>query len=523
MVVGVCCVANAAPPETYCNPLDVFLADPFVYRENNTYYLYGTSADDGLLVWTSTDLVNWQLKGHAFRRSSSSWSRRSFWAPEVFKHKNKYYLHYTAVGGPKRLRRIVLAEGDSPLGPFKEIKAPWFDAEIPTIDSHVFRDVDGALYLYSVYLDQPPKRKLFEIHVRKLDENLNPSPESTFCIKPSEDWEGIVNEGPFVMKHNGLYYLTYSTVGYLSPEYGVAVATSKSPMGPWTKSQGNPVLRRTADVSGPGHHCFTDSPDGKELFIVYHSHQHLDHPGGPRQLAIDRATFVEGPSPTMRIEGPTISPQPLPAGAQAVARGQDDQFDGPTFDRNRWFVLSEDPSHWAVKDGKLVILTQDGDVYQERYDINNVFLQYAPAGDFEAVTKVAIKPEKDYELAFLTLWQNHNQYVKLAVVHSHGGIKMEVGDESSGRYASRLHDAPKSDTYWLKIGKQKERYDFSVSTDGKAWTLLDRQHANLTNIKAGIGACSPESGRSIPAAFDFVKFEAIKPQAPTTRPVSPAG
>jgi beta-xylosidase len=500
-------VARAAPPDTYCNPVDVLIADPFIYHEKDTYYLYGTAAHDGLLVWTSRDLVDWQLHDHAFRRTRDTWSQRYFWAPEMFKHKDKYYLHFTALGSGRK-RRIVLAESDSPLGPFKETKAPWFDPGDATIDSHVFRDTDGQLYLYTVALDHPPEKKLFEIYVRKLDENLNPSKEATFCITPNEAWEGIVNEGPFVQKRNGLYYLTFSTVGYMSPEYGVSVATSKSPLGPWKKVPGNHVLQRTADVSGPGHHCFIDSPDGKEMFIAYHTHQHLDHPGPPRQLAIDRAHFVDGPEPTIVIDGPTITPQMMPSGAAALVRGQDDEFDDSTLDRKRWTIFSEDPSHWSLKDGKLNIKTFDGDVYEDRADASNIFLQYAPLGDFDVTTKVSIHPEKDYELAFIGLWQNHNQYVKLAVVHSHGGIKLEVGNESSGRYASRLHDAPTLDNYWLRISKTSDRYEFSFSLDGKEWKKLDSEYATLLNIKAAIGACSPESNREIPVAFDFVRFTA---------------
>src|SRR5438105_1691494 len=103
--------AAARAGDTYCNPIDVLLADPFIFRQENTYYLYGTAAEDGLLVWTSADLVNWQLRGHAFMRTPQSWSREHFWAPEMFAHKGKYYLHFTAVGGKERHRRIVLAEG----------------------------------------------------------------------------------------------------------------------------------------------------------------------------------------------------------------------------------------------------------------------------------------------------------------------------------------------------------------------------------------------------------------------------
>src|SRR5438046_1303457 len=85
-------IATAPQPDTYCNPLDVLLADPFIFHEGNTYYLYATGAWDGMLVWTSSDLVNWRLRGHAFKRAPSTWSRELFWAPELFTHHGKYYL-----------------------------------------------------------------------------------------------------------------------------------------------------------------------------------------------------------------------------------------------------------------------------------------------------------------------------------------------------------------------------------------------------------------------------------------------
>ncbi|MEA2708679.1 MAG: hypothetical protein QOF78_1280 [Phycisphaerales bacterium] len=263
--------------------------------------------------------MNWRPRGHAFRRTEESWGRLHFWAPELFKHRDKFYLHFTAnhaERGKPPIRRVVLAEGDSPLGPFREIKAPWFETEFDTIDGHVFRDRDGQLYLYSVYLPKPPKTEAFQIHVRKLSDDLTPSAESTLCITATEPWEGKhVNEGPFVIRHGDDYLLTYSGQGYTSPNYAVGVATAKSPLGPWKKSADGPILKRAPGVSGPGHHSFIESPDGKEMFIVYHVHKFIDRPGDPRVLAMDRVKIVDGEVPTMKVTGPTTQPQRVPSGS----------------------------------------------------------------------------------------------------------------------------------------------------------------------------------------------------------------
>src|SRR3546814_13490767 len=59
-----------------------------------------------------------------------------------------------------------------------------------------------------------------------------------FCIRPQQPWEkkeGSVNEGPYVLKHQGLYYLIYSGNGYTSQEYGIGFAVADGPAGPWRK------------------------------------------------------------------------------------------------------------------------------------------------------------------------------------------------------------------------------------------------------------------------------------------------
>jgi GH43 family beta-xylosidase len=198
--------------------------------------------------------------------------------------------------------------------------APWFEADRPVIDGHVLRDHDGQLYLYTVHLDDPPKHKCFEIHVRRLDEKLQPLAESTVCVSPSLPWEGeMVNEGPFVLRRGNTYLLTWSANPYWDRNYSVGVATAKSPLGPWTKSTGGPILAPTEHVSGPGHHSFIESPDGKELFIAYHVHRDPNNGKAGRMLAIDRAQFVDGPEPTLKVVGPTHTPRPLPSGARPRA------------------------------------------------------------------------------------------------------------------------------------------------------------------------------------------------------------
>src|SRR5690606_37126337 len=136
------------------------------------------------------------------------------WAPEVVKHNGFYYMVYSAAGGSDGYKRICVARSASPLGPFADIAAPLFDDGQGWIDGHIFFDTDGQIYLYCTQaLSDPPDDESFT-HVSKLNNTLTGLTTGlTLCLSPSANWEGGAtkwNEAPFIVKHNGYYYLLYS-------------------------------------------------------------------------------------------------------------------------------------------------------------------------------------------------------------------------------------------------------------------------------------------------------------------------
>ena len=227
----------------------------------------------------------------------------------------KYYMVYTSD------EHLGLAVSDSPAGPFVQAEKAWL-SERNAIDGHFMVDEDGAVYLYYVRFDRGNV-----IYGVKLADNtadfaraaadgslrIDDSAEVRL-LEVEEEWEthmGRVAEGPFVLRHKGKYYLTYSANDYQSPRYAIGYAVSDSPMGPYRKYAGNPILQRKEPITGTGHHSFTTSRDGKRLICVYHCHNSLTtiH---PRLTCIDPAEFV--PSETgddiLVIHGPTADPRP---------------------------------------------------------------------------------------------------------------------------------------------------------------------------------------------------------------------
>jgi GH43 family beta-xylosidase len=310
---------------TYQNPLPIKqIGDPFVLRApDGTYFCYATSAPDGFKAWTSTDLVRWTEIGYIYQRKENSWGESDFWAPEVVHYGGKYFLHYSARWGKNQSLRIGVATADSPSGPFMDVlNHPMFDFDYAAIDGHVFFDDDGRSYFYyarDCSENVVDGRHESHLYVAELEEDLVTfKGEPLLITKPEQEWEcrsgpeWFWNEGPFVLKHEGKYYLMYSANFYAGRDYSVGYAVAESPLGPFVKAAHNPILfSPNLEISGPGHNSVTTSPDGRELFIVYHIHTDPQVPSGDRQVCIDRMGFREDGS--LYVIGPTHTPQPIPS------------------------------------------------------------------------------------------------------------------------------------------------------------------------------------------------------------------
>ncbi|WP_462411418.1 family 43 glycosylhydrolase [Neobacillus sp. Marseille-QA0830] len=303
---------------TYTNSVMPGVADPYVLYYEGTYYLYGThtadwpSMQNGIKVYTSTDLVNWKEHDQWALHRDNSWGEKQFWAPEVVEKNGKFYMYYAVE------EHLAVATSDSPLGPFVQENMEPIHPNTKEIDAHIFTDDDGKQYMYFVRFENGNV-----IYVAELNDDMKSIKEDTvkFVMRATQDWEkspkppsAFINEGAFVIKHNGTYYLTYSGNHFESPDYGVGYATAPTPTGPWTKYEYNPIMKSNIIVPGAGHHSFIQSPDGSELFMVYHTHNSTKATE-PRKLAIDRVHFVpqaNGPD-IMEVWGPTITPQPMPS------------------------------------------------------------------------------------------------------------------------------------------------------------------------------------------------------------------
>ncbi|NUO46270.1 MAG: family 43 glycosylhydrolase, partial [Streptomyces sp.] len=258
-------------------------ADPNIVRFGDTFYLYPTT--DGFDGWSgtqfkaysSTDLVHWKDHGVILDLGPDvSWADSRAWAPTIAEKDGKYYFYFCADAN------IGVAVSDSPTGPFKDalgqplLKAGQFSGQM--IDPAVFTDDDGTSYLYwgngHAYV-APLNDDMVSIDTAKMKD-----------ITPSG-----YNEGSFVVKRKGTYYLMWSENDTRDENYRVAYATGPSPTGPWTKR--GVILEKdlSLGIKGPGHHSVVHVPNTDDWYIAYHRFAIPGGDGTHRETTVDKLEF----------------------------------------------------------------------------------------------------------------------------------------------------------------------------------------------------------------------------------------
>ena len=270
--------------------------DPSIIREGKDFYMTNSSFNyaPGLLIWHSTDLVNWTPIARALHALDGS-----VYAPDLVKYKGRYYIYYPAAGA----NYVVYAD---------DIRGPWSQPvklDLAGIDpGHVVGE-DGKRYLY---VDKGAIAPLS-------DDGLKVTgPKKTVYEgwRFPKDWKTEGNgdmflEGPKLLHKDGYYYMVSAEGGTAGPatSHMVVVARSKSVFGPWENSPYNPLVH-TYNASDPwwskGHGTLIDDAEGN-WWVVYHAYAQGYHTLG-RQTLIDPVEWTADGWVKLRHDA-----RPLPA------------------------------------------------------------------------------------------------------------------------------------------------------------------------------------------------------------------
>ena len=227
-------------------------------RFNGVFYWYGSSYANnpkgkfgiavgpvwnGVLVYRSTDLKNWEYKGVCLPRPKKGWGvlgstgRSHVMYNEKTKKYVMWYRWYLQV--PASV--LMVAVADKPEGPFTSLGP----REMGTLngfasDMNVFKDDDGKAYV--IYCDHgghgvQGQASTYTIRIDSLSDDY---------LTSNKDGAVVFEKGceaPAMAKHKGKYIALASGVhGWAGSE--TVGATADSPLGPW-KSQGHVSEKKT--------------------------------------------------------------------------------------------------------------------------------------------------------------------------------------------------------------------------------------------------------------------------------------
>ena len=272
--------------------------DPVMAKEDGVYHIFATGM--GIQRMTSKDRKNWQVKAMPVMTVIPKWTRDSVsgfdkhvWAPDIIRWHNKWWLAYSCSTFGKNGSAIGLlsaAKLDSPIWndegcivASRENRDNW-NAIDPNF---VIDDNDTPWMVWGSFWDGIQIVRLdTTMHVAKgekprtLARRYAPG-TTTAEPNPTSAHAGTnAIEAPFVMKHQGYYYLfvswDYCCRGSKS-NYRVAVGRSKNVDGPYLDKRSNDMLNGGGTVLLEGDkkqyeatgHCAAYSIDGKDIFICH--------------------------------------------------------------------------------------------------------------------------------------------------------------------------------------------------------------------------------------------------------------
>lgn len=267
---------------TFVNPILESGADPFVFLHTDGFYYCMVTRGNRLTLWKSksfTDLAAAESKDIWFPPKAGP-NSSSIWAPEIHFLQNAWYVYYSACDktNPVDITRYVFVLRNKSADP---LTGEWedmgkIDTEYPGIDGSVFEFRKKLYFVYSPYVGRQSGIAIAEM--KSPWEIIKPV---RLLSLPGYEWEKTgereIMEGPQFLEGPGkMVFLIYSASACWDDDYslGMLSAGKKSDLlnkASWSKAD-HQVFRQCPDSSvyGPGHNCFTLSPDGKEDWIVYH-------------------------------------------------------------------------------------------------------------------------------------------------------------------------------------------------------------------------------------------------------------
>ncbi|MCA9975002.1 MAG: family 43 glycosylhydrolase [Anaerolineales bacterium] len=460
--------------EYYVNPIFAGdYPDPSILRDGSDYYIVHSSFEyyPGLLIWHSTDLVNWTPVANALHKYVGS-----VWAPDLIKHDNKYYIYFPANDS----NYVVTAVA---------INGPWsdpIDLKVGNIDPGHVAAADGKRYLYFSNGGYVPLS----------DDGLSVTGELQHSYQGwpiPREWtiECFCLEGPKLVQRGDYYYLTVAEGGTAGPATGhmVVSARAKSPLGPWENSPFNPLIRAKDSSEkwwSVGHGTLFADVAGK-WWIVFHGYEN-GHQNMVRQTLLQPVEWTSDGWYKIPDGIKTDEPIKRPsATASAATFSLSDNFDGDKL-RLHWKFFGEyDADRFYLADNSLVIKAKGDSVAD-----SSPLLTIPSHHSYIAQVELFVEGEAT---GGLVLFYNEKAYSGILADKENIVANLRGWQFPTEKNVIQNH-------VFLRLKNTHNVVDMFYSVDGESWTKIENSlevsamHHNVLGgfLSLRIGLCSVGNG-----------------------------
>ncbi|KAJ0414595.1 glycosyl hydrolase [Aspergillus carlsbadensis] len=290
----------------YNNPIiPGFNPDPSIIRVGNDFFLVTSTFEytPGAPIYHSTDLIKWNLIGHALTRPSQLQIQTpepggGIWATTIRYHEGVYYIlaasftRYRPQDDDRVWPRGFYVSTTDIWDESSWSDPVWFDQV--GFDQDLFWDDDGTVYLSSTYRKFPRTPgtpiKDFAIHVSIVDLATGAATSAPKMIRASPSG---VSEGSHIFKRGKYYYLFTAEGGTESGHCEWVCRSEVSPFGPWEVGPANPLWRNGVvdEIQNTGHADLVEDAEGR-WWAVFLGVRPVKRENGWEESVFGRETFL---------------------------------------------------------------------------------------------------------------------------------------------------------------------------------------------------------------------------------------
>jgi GH43 family beta-xylosidase len=304
---------------TYINPLLPTGAEPWAMYHNGKYY-YTHGCENKIVIWQTGDITDLR---HA--ESKEVWTPKEagnsshLWGPEIHFLNNKWYVYFAADDGNMDNHQIYVIENaaENPFdGEFVMKGRIQTDKNNNwAIHANVFEHNEKLYMVWSGWQTRRIEAETSCIYIAEMENPWTLKSDRILISQPEYEWERqwinpdgsktaypiYVNEAPqfFQTKNKDKILLLYSASGNWTPYYAVGMLAADAgsnllDTASWSKSE-EPVFCQSAEnkVFATGNFSFIPSPDGKDVYFIYHARSIENEASGALDSRSPRMQKVE--------------------------------------------------------------------------------------------------------------------------------------------------------------------------------------------------------------------------------------